>query len=277
MSRRRQSRKNTIFKTDSIIFFDDDFSGNIEPFREQYPGIKSIHISRVKPYTQILKGNADFYYPIMFSRKYRKNRYAREITKGDSSKRVKPIMCNQCEDYTTQGISIAQIKQVIKWANASPQKEHRMVLFDLDNTLAVCNLIMTTDYIKKANDGKFSVVEIAQYISGTKERFDALLLMFFNLRKNGVACKIFSNNGWSDKDFEGFPFFVKIMRVFDPQMTEDDIIYGHLDKAKTFSHNRSLLTPYYINEKKRVSSSSSKGTLANKTIRRRRRRRLVAK
>lgn len=136
---------------------------------------------------------------------------------------------------------MTQIKKVIRWAANKSPPHNRMVMFDLDNTLAVCNLIMTIDYVDN-----FSVEEIAKYISGTKERFDALVLMFFTLRKNGVACKILSNNGWTDRvaSVKGFQFFLKIMRVFDPQMTEDDIIYGNNDKVKVFKENQGLMKTY---------------------------------
>lgn len=79
---------------------------------------------------------------------------------------------------------------------------------------------------------------------GTKERFDALQIMFFHLRKNGVDCKIFTNNGWGnlvkgrEKDFQ---FFLNIARVFDPQMKDDDIIYGNRNKVKTFKENADLM------------------------------------
>ena len=84
-------------------------------------------------------------------------------------------------------------------------------------------------------------------MAGTKERFDALQFMFFHLRKNGVDCKIFTNNGWGnlvkgrEKDFQ---FFLNIARVFDPQMKEDDIIYGNRNKEKTFKENVGLMKLY---------------------------------
>jgi hypothetical protein len=244
VAKTRRVRKG-LLQSDSIVFFDDDFDRNIHPFRKKLPKIKSIHVSRDHAYRQILKGRPDFYYPIMYSRKYRTNRYAQKIVKDLSLDRSINL-CERCRDLTNQGISISQIKQVIQWANFKQKTtKRRMILFDLDNTLAVCNLIMNTDCIKQSEkDDKFSPREIAQYIAGTKSRFEALLLMFFNLRKNDIVCKILSNNGWTNTRFEGFPFFLKIMQIFDPGMTEHDIIYGHMDKVDVFKKNPELMKIY---------------------------------
>lgn len=242
-ARKTGTRKNNLFKTDHIVFFDDDFERNIQPFRDHFPKIKSILIppSYTKSYTQILKNKSDFYYPIEFSKKYKDNRYAQYLVKGLDMKQSNNL-CNQCLNRTNQGITIPQINKIIKWSNI-PSKKERTVLFDLDNTLIICNLIMSHEEIE--ND-HFSVEEIAQYISGTTDRYDALMLMFFYLRKNGVACKIFTNNGWANRENneKDFQFFMKLMQVFDPKMKEDDIIFGKRDKIQTFKKNKVMMNMY---------------------------------
>jgi hypothetical protein len=242
-TRKIGTRKNTLFKTDHIVFFDDDFERNIQPFRDQFPKIKSILIPpyNTKSYTQILNDKSDFYYPIEFSKKYKDNRYAQYLVKGLDMKHSKNL-CNQCSNMTNQGITVSQINKIIKWSN-TPSKKERTVLFDLDNTLIICNLILS---YKDLENTTFSVEEIAQYISGTTERYDALLLMFFYLRKNGVACKIFTNNGWANREIDEkyFLFFLKLMQVFDPKMKEDDIIFGKRDKIQTFKKNKVMMKMY---------------------------------
>ena len=244
-TRKLGTRKNTLFKSDSVVFFDDDLDRNINPFRDRFPKIKSILIppSWKKSYTQILKGKSDFYYPMMYSKKYKNNRYAQEIVK-DMDMDNSSHLCDQCNNVTNQGITISQTKKIIKWAN-EPSTKERAVLFDLDNTLSACNLIMRYQYIEKLEEHAELFEEIAQYISGTIERYDALQLMFFYLRKNGVACKIFTNNGWAKRENDiNFQVFLKIMQAFDPKMKEDDIIFGKNNKEQTFKENKDMMKIY---------------------------------
>jgi hypothetical protein len=231
-SKKKTTRKNTLCKTDSVVFFDDDLLRNIQPFRENFPNIKSIHVTTTKPYVQILQKKTDVDYPAMYLKKYKDNRYAQELVKANN-------ICEQCQNVTNQGISIPDLKKIIQWSSRT--NKPRTILFDLDNTLTVCNLILSPDVVAKTEKDICSVEEIAQYISGTMERYDALLLMFFHLRKNGVACKVLTNNGWADKEYSGFPFFLKIMQVFDPKMTTDDVIYGQNDKVRVFKKYKEFL------------------------------------
>jgi hypothetical protein len=242
----RKIRKNVLSNKDSLVFFDDDFYGNINPFRQSFPLIKSILVPD-KPYNQILHGKPDFYYPMMFLKKYKNNKYAQELVKGMTIEKSFNV-CDECLNSTGQGISIKEMKQIIKWSNKHSIKS-RIVFFDWDKTISVCNGIFLPENTNKqynfTND--FSPVDIAQYLAGTKERFDALQFMFFHLRKNGVDCKIFTNNGWGnlvkgrEQDFQ---FFLNIARVFDPQMKDDDIIYGNRNKEKTFKENAGLMKLY---------------------------------
>ena len=248
----KKNKNNNILTTkDSLIFFDDDFTNNINPFRQSFPLIKSILVPDNKPYNQILHGKNSFYYPMMFLKKYKNNRYAQELVKGMTIEKSFNL-CDECNNITSQGISIKETKKIINWANNSHQP-NRSVLFDWDKTISVCNGIFlpenTNKWIKNIDkfDDIYSTTEIAQYLSGTIERFNALQLMFFHLRKNGVDCKIFTNNGWGflvkgrEKNFH---FFLNIVRSLDPQMKEEDIIYGHSNKEKTFKESESLMKLY---------------------------------
>ena len=238
--KQKKTNNNTLSTKDSLVFFDDDFYGNINPFRQAFPLIKSILVPD-KPYNQILRGNPEFYYPIMFFNKYKHNKYAQELVKDMTIEKS----YNLGESYfnsTGQGISIKEMKQLIKWSNKSSTKP-RTIFFDWDKTISICNGI----FLPKSTNKNFSVIEVAQYLSGIKKRFDALQLMFFYLRKNNIDCKIFTNNGWGNLvkgSEQNFHYFLDIVRVLDPQMKENDIIYGKRNKEKTFKENNELMKLY---------------------------------
>lgn len=239
--------KNILSTKDSVIFFDDDFNNNINPFRQAFPLIKSILVPD-NSYNQILRGKPDFYYPMMFLKKYKNNKYAQELVKGLTIEKSYNL-CDECLNNTGQGISIKEIQNIIKWSN-KPTIKSRTMFFDWDKTISVCNGIFLPENVKNQQyklNGNYSSIDIAQYLTGTKERFNALQLMFFYLRRNGVNCKIFTNNGWGNKvkgKERDFYFFLNIVRILDPQMTEYDIIYGNRNKEKTFKENADLMKLY---------------------------------
>jgi hypothetical protein len=184
---------------------------------------------------------------MMFLKKYKNNKYAQELVKGMTIEKSFNL-CDECLNSTGQGISIKEMKQIIKWSN-KPSLKTRTVFFDWDKTISVCNGIFLPENTNKPYNfiNDFSPLDIAQYLAGTKERFDSLQFMFFHLRKNEVDCKIFTNNGWGnlvkgrEQDFQ---FFLNIARVFDPRMKENDIIYGNRNKEKTFKENADLMKLY---------------------------------
>jgi len=258
----RVNKKNILSNQDTIVFYDDDYSGNINPFRATYPYMKSILVPSNKPYYQILKGNKDFYYPMMFLKKYKDNKYAQCLVKGMVLKKSSNL-CNECQNITGQGITIKEIQKIIKWANHKNNLDTpRLILFDWDQTISVCNGIFLPDNIDNIDDkhnvhnysNKFTFTEMAHYFAGTLERFNALQFMFFNLRKNGVKCQIFTNNGWGKKrenlkegeEDKNLNFFLSIVQVLDPQMKESDIIYGNGDKVNTFRKSKSLSSLYRL-------------------------------
>lgn len=236
-------RKQTLFKSDSVVFFDDNLDRNITPFREKFPKMKSIHVPSNKRYTQILKGRNDLFYPVMFSRKYKANRYANFVAKRLTLKHPETLI-TQSSNSTNQGLSIPKIQEVIRWAK-TPSEKKRAVLFDLDQTLLPNNFLFDDNDMKQVSKGRFSLEEVAKYLAGTAERYDALKLMFSKLRSNGVACKIFTDNMWAYNGVrKEFLFFLRVMQIFDPQMTEADIIYGYKNKVTTFKRNKELMKIY---------------------------------
>lgn len=231
------TRKNTLHKTDNIVFFDDDFTHNISPFRKSFPLMKSILVPTKKPYSQILKGKSALYYPIMFLKKYKDNKLAQERVNTMSSDKY---------SETGQGISISGIKKIIKWANI-PSNKPRTILFDWDKTISVMNRV----YLPKLHSNKYSADDAAHFFSGTLERFNALQNMFFELHKNNITYFIFTNNGWGHLvtgQEENFYFFLGIVKVLAPHITEKNIIYGEGDKVKTFKENKELMQLYKMSE-----------------------------
>jgi hypothetical protein len=259
---KRVNRKNSLHHNDSIVFYDDDFTGNIFPFRKNMNKLKSIHVPENKPYFQILQGNTDFYYPMMFLKKYKHNKYAQELVKGMTLKKSHNL-CDECYNVTGQGISIKEINNIIKWAtrvnaNKNNKIKQKTLLFDWDKTISVCNGIFIPNNLSRVYDMKnhddklFNHTEMAQYFSGLIERFHALQLMFFHIRKNNINCHIFTNNGWGKCEKNdtpsrknNFEFFLKIVQVLDPQMKASDIIYGNGDKVETFKKNNYLMGLYH--------------------------------
>ena len=71
-----KTRKNRILNTDSIVFYDDALY-NIEPFRKEFPHLKSILVPTNKTYDQILKGKPSSQYAVMYLKKYKNNNYAK--------------------------------------------------------------------------------------------------------------------------------------------------------------------------------------------------------
>jgi len=251
--------RNTLSNTDSIVFYDDDVQSNIEPFRESYPNIKSIIVPSDKPYNQILKGQSNFYYPFMYLKKYKNNRYAQELVKKMkiNDKQTADNLCDQCENTTNQGITEQEMRKIVKWSN-NKRVMDKTVLFDWDNTISVCNGIFmpleshkewskNTEELLKQN--LFNEEEVAQYCAGTLERFRALKKMFRILRQNEVHCHILTNNGWGKLSKTNYPlvdvFFLKVVQVLDPWMRATDIICGRdVGKVQKFKETDFLIKRY---------------------------------
>ena len=234
-----QTRKNTITKTDTIIFVDDNLEDNIKPFRKHLPSIKSILVSDKKPYSQILKGQPASYYPIMYLKKYKDNTLAQESISIDPY------------TNTGQGISISGINKIIKWANQINPNQ-RTILFDWDKTISVLGGIFLPNINKNASDA-------AKFFSGTTERFLALQKMFFQLHKNNITCYIFTNNqfGNSIKGNEiRFNYFLQMVQVLDPHINKSNIIYGNANKVKTFKENKELMNLYRMSQSGRTRTRS---------------------
>ena len=248
-----KSRKNRLLKSDTIVFYDDALY-NIEPFRKEFPNLKSILVPSNKPYNQILKGKPSHLYAEMYLKKYKDNKYAKELVK----RMVIPMSfsgCQQCNVKTGQGVTIKEMANVSKWAS-NKTKGDKIILFDWDQTLSVCNGIfmpVDSDSDKDTEESLakrlFTEEDVARYCAGTSERFDALRRMFTVLRSNGVKCYIITNNGWGiikkTKYLHSNTFFLKMLQTIDPWMKEDEIIYGRVEgKVKKFKDNAGLMKHY---------------------------------
>ena len=248
-----KTRKNRILNTDSIVFYDDALY-NIEPFRKEFPHLKSILVPTNKTYDQILKGKPSSQYAVMYLKKYKNNNYAKELVKRMTIN-MSYVACQQCNTTTGQGVSIKEMKNISKWAS-NKTKNEKTILFDWDKTLSVCDGIympVDSDSSKDTEDvlkrKLFTEEEVARYCAGTTERFDALKRMFNTLRANNVNCRIITNNGWGNigktKYLQSDVFFLKMLQTIDPWMKHTEIIYGRVDgKVKKFKDDAGLMKHY---------------------------------
>jgi hypothetical protein len=225
-----------------IAFYDDNLA-TIKAFRKQHPHIKSFFVSN-KQRNPILKNNAKFYYPLLFSQMYPNNKYAQFLV-NDSHLTASPgktAPTNVCESLCRfadvgSGLTLAEIKTLLT---------HRfdVILFDWDLTLSVCNGIMLPD------DPKSNYTEVAEFYAGTLERFNALRAMFTELRRRGTKVYILSDNGMAQKPKlpveEGqtslFDSFLLILQQLDGEIRKDDIVYGNNNKVETMK--TSVLSQY---------------------------------
>lgn len=220
-----------------VAYYDDNLQ-YIRAFRKKFPHVKSFHVAN-KP-NPILKGNAPFYYPLMFSQLYKHNAYAKMMV-SDLDRAAAPHKTpslNFCEYACAMprfgsGMTIPEIK-------AAARRNADVVLFDWDLTLSTCGGLRLAE---GALD--YSFAEIAQFYTGTLERFNALRAMFTELRRKGVRVYIFTDNGWANPDEPdadavppyGVDRFVKVLEQLDGQITAADVVYGNKDKVKTFQTN----------------------------------------
>jgi len=277
---------NKLLAADQIVFYDDDLANNIVPFRRYWPRVKAIYVPEGLRYEPILKDQISFHYPRLFLEKYPLNRYAIALNAHYAIVENQPQLC---ENSTGNALLIEDMQKLNAWANNNYSNysngitNSRAVLFDWDKTLSVFNGVILPQLNNNNNNNNnntavteelwndmpaylaampFTFVDMAQYYAGTIERFHALRNMFVELRRNQVHCIIFTNNGWAhtpkkmvkgnkshQMSLDRLHFFLQLAQVYDPEMTVNDIIYGHLDKAAEFGKHPVL---------KRIYSSSSK-------------------
>ena len=239
---------NRLTTSDRLVFYDDDFDGNILPFRQELPFVKAIHVPDNKPYHQILHGYNAFYYPHMFLKLYPTNRFAQiqdnEIrhihAKASSSSHLR-----ECSNDTAQALTETNIEQIKNWATTTTTKA--TILFDWDKTLSVMNGLNLAAL--SGGSGAVTYAEAAHYYTGLRSRFDALQSMFALLKRQNIGCFIFTNNPYghdTKSNHERFLTFLKMVQVLCPTIVADDIIYGHQDKVKTFKRNKRLMEIYNL-------------------------------
>jgi hypothetical protein len=217
-----------------VAFYDDNIN-TIKAFRKQHPHIKSFHIEQKK--NPILKKNANFYLPLLYSQRYPNNAYAKFLVQDNDSAN-KPTDKNPtrlCE-WTCQfsevgsGMTLSEIKTLLS-------NQFDVILFDWDLTLSTCNGILLDS---NANEPmNYSYLDVAQFYAGTMERFTALRAMFSELRRRGTKVYILTDNGYMKPNNidAGMERFVQLIQQFDAQITSSDVIYGNNDKAKTVAEH----------------------------------------
>ena len=158
-------------------------------------------------------------------------------------------ICSRCTISTGSGLTINEINKI---AN----KKAKAIIFDWDLTLSVCNgiymprmanaiMVKTGDFVfPKKMDYTFE--EIAQFYSGTLERFEAIKEMFKKLRERKINIFILTDNIWGNNPNE----FVKILKTFDPIIEPHEIIYGNNNKIKVINNHS------FFKRKKRTRSLS---------------------
>jgi len=271
---------NKLLAADQIVFYDDDLANNIVPFRRHWPRVKAIYVPEGLRYEPILNNQISFHYPRLFLEKYPLNRYAIALNAHYAIVENQPQLC---ENSTGNALLIDDMQKLNAWANNN-YHGRRAVLFDWDKTLSVFNGVILPQINNHSNTTAvteelwndmpaylaampFTFVDMAQYYAGTIERFHALRNMFAELRRNQVHCIIFTNNGWAhipkkmvkgnkshQMSLDRLNFFLQLAQVYDPEMTADDIIYGHLDKATEFGKHPVLKQIYEscANKRKRA-------------------------
>jgi hypothetical protein len=216
-----------------VAFYDDNLQ-YIRAFRTKFPHVKSFHVTNKQP-NPILKGNAPFYYPLLFSQLYKHNAYAKMMVSDLAPQKTPPLgLCHYACEMPSfgSGMTIPEIK-------AAARRDADVVLFDWDLTLSTCSGLVLAE-----GPLDYSYAEIAQFYTGTLERFNALRAMFTELRRKGVRVYIFTDNGWgqpkkpdADAVPSGVDRFVKVLEQLDGQITAADVVYGNKDKVKTFQTN----------------------------------------
>jgi len=203
------------------MYFYDDSMENIEMVKKR-KDITSVWVSNKTPNS--ISPNK-FNYVKLFQKRYPDNKYAKTIDPG-----------TLCKMTLGSGLTVEEIRKIT-------HTYAKLVLFDWDLTLSVFNGTYVPGHgFTFPKDISFN--EVAHFYAGTARRFEALKTMFKTLRENGARVYILTNSGWGVHPKE----FVKILRVYDPQMIPKEILYGNLNKLKKINQvfTRKKLKAYHI-------------------------------
>jgi len=230
--------KPMLLKAEDRVLFYSGYFEDVNNMRKAFPQIKSL-ATYYKPYNEILKGKPGEWYSLMYHRAYPENKYAKFIVDKmmDKEAIIKSEfkILKSIPKYASYGLTIDEMARICKWAG-----QDKIFLYNWFGTVALTFVMNLSTKNEKTNLNtldpeimKIPPLEIAQFVTGTKERFEAIKHMFACLREKGTKVFILSSDyafSWEFKynhfDKPTVEFFLKIVQAFDPAMRKEDMIYG---------------------------------------------------
>ena len=225
---------------------------------KDYPKIQVIPLENNRLQRKISKGESATMYPLYFHKMYPKNSYAKFIVDNMNGihresfrKKDYTVLFNYIEyfeqwSYLGYGLSLKDIKHICNWAKqgagAGVGGVSKTILLRWDFSILIMKDALTNVFTKK-EIYSHPVEDVAMFFSGTKERFDSLIHMFRILRENQIHIFIITDNERLNKNstikfFKTpyiFNYHFNLLKVFDNQIKESDIIVGsNLKKNKIF-------------------------------------------
>jgi hypothetical protein len=189
----------------TVVFFDDSPT-NIREFKEQHPWVISVLVDATKE-----KTFTEHCHHVISQ--HGGNLYAKAQQKSAPTSAV------------GRGVDLALVEQVV--SDACPN----LVMFDWDLTLSTCNGL-------QLNEHKMPLAllrDAAIFYAGGPKRFLSICALFRKLRQQRVKVMVLTDNGTADPKEGGYRRnFVRLLQCMDPAFTEDDLVYGNLDKARIF-------------------------------------------
>jgi len=222
--------------TDRILFY-DWYLKDINDMRKAFPQVKSLY-AHDKPYNEILKGKPAQWYSLMYHRAYPENKYAKFIVDKmmDKEAMIKSEfkMLYKIPKDTSYGLTIDEMSKICEWA-----EQDKIFLYNWIGTVALTSVMNLSTINEKTKlfglhpeIMKIPPLEIAKFVTGTKERFEAVKNMFACIRKKGTKVFLLSSNESFDWAFSYYDkstveFFLKLVQAVDPAMRKEDMIYGY--------------------------------------------------
>ena len=192
----------------AVVFFDDS-PRNIRDFKERHPWVISVLVDAPRA-----KTFAEHCHHIVLQ--HGGNQYAKALQKNPEPAQVGP------------GVDLAEVERVVADASAN------VVMFDWDLTLSTCNGL-------HLNHKKMSpplLRDAAIFYAGGPERFQGICALLRKLRQQNIKVIVLTDNGTAHpKEVGARRNFVRLLQCMDPAFTEDDLVYGNLDKARIFDED----------------------------------------
>jgi hypothetical protein len=191
-----------------VVWFFDDNAANIAAFRKHHPDVRSVLVER-NPHTcpanmedhcaRVLEQHAD-------------NRFAASVLSGGRS-----------HYEVGSGVSPADVDRVLLGPRPTA------VLLDWDLTLSACNGLELNPLMPPK-----MVLDAAVFYAGGLERFAALRETLRRLRASGARVVVLTDNATAKHPLDRREF-LRLLRCFDPNFADRDLVYGWLDKARVYA------------------------------------------